>query len=211
MRISRLASIAVLLTCCLMTGAAQDRQQEFSAEHSHDYAKLFQIDMAIDNFTFPLLDGGEVRLRDAVKGHKLILIHYFAAWCHNSNYDVVTINELYQKYRDAGLEVIAVCEYSSRDAIRKFVEKHKPAYKIAVEGKGKRNERATSTHYKYRMKAADTRLWGTPLNILIDAKDINAQGDIVAGKARVANGELISSEVEELIKELIKVESKKRL
>ncbi|MGE0103748.1 MAG: TlpA family protein disulfide reductase [Blastocatellales bacterium] len=202
-----MTAIALLLTC---SGAeAQERRQEFSAEHSHDYASLFQIDMQVDDFTFPLLEGGEIRLRDAVKGHKLILIHYFAAWCHNSNYDVVTINELYRKYRDAGLEVIAVCEYSNRDSIRKFVEKHKPEYKIAVEGNGKRNERASSTHYKYRMKAADTRLWGTPLNILIDARDITPDGDVIVAKARVANGELIKSEVEGLIEELIKVESKK--
>jgi len=202
MKIFRMTALALLLTCS--GAAAQEQQQEFSAERGHDYASLFQIDMQVDDFTFPLLEGGEIRLRDAVRGRKLILIHYFASWCHNSNYDVVTINELYRKYRDAGLEVIAVCEYSNRDSIRKFVGKHKPEYRIAVEGNGKRNERATSTHYKYRMKAADTRLWGTPLNILIDARDITPDGDIVASKARIANGELIKSEVEELIQELLK-------
>ncbi|QQS49279.1 MAG: TlpA family protein disulfide reductase [Acidobacteriota bacterium] len=199
MKLSRLASMMILCAACLMTGAAQDRQQEFSADHSHDYASLFELDLNIENFTFPLLEGGQINLREAAGGHKLILIHYFAAWCHNSNYDVVTINELYRKYRDSGLEVIAVCEYSNRDSIRKFVDKHKPEYKIAVEGSGRRNERATSTHYKYRMKAADSRLWGTPLNILIEQQDIKAEGEIVAVRARVANGELIKTEVEELI------------
>lgn len=211
MRIYSLTLIAAaLLTPGLQTAniAAQDppgttRQTEFSADHSHDYASLFELDLTIDDFTFPLLDGGEIRLRDAVKGHKLVLIHYFATWCHNSNYDVVTINDLYRKYRDAGLEVIAVCEYSSRDSIRKFVEKHKPIYKIAIEGAGKRNERVSSTHYKYRMKAADSRLWGTPLNILIEEQNITSDGDAITLRARIAKGELIKSEVEELIRQMM--------
>jgi peroxiredoxin len=172
--------------------------------HSHAYAPLREVEFELKDFSFPTPKGEQIRLSEVVKGKKLVLVHYFAAWCHNSNYDVLTINELYNKYREQGLAVIGVCEYSTRGELKKFIEKHKPVYPICVEGEGKKRDRTGTTHFLYRQKTNDDRLWGTPLNILISADDVEDEGEIVARRARIAPGELVKSEIEHFIRGKLK-------
>ncbi|HQR35132.1 MAG TPA: TlpA disulfide reductase family protein [Blastocatellia bacterium] len=196
-----------LKTCCLLftilvgfslTAAAQD-------DHGHYYVPLRDAEMDIKDFNFPTLDGKTVNLREAVKGKKLVLVHYFAAWCHNSNFDVKTMKELYEKYKDQGFTVIGVCEYSSEPELRGFIERHQPEYTICIEGDGKMKDRTGTTHYAYRNQLDDNRHWGTPLNVLISAEDVQKKGDIIAKHVRIAPGEVIKSEFEELIEQRLKL------
>lgn len=176
--------------------AAQD-------EEGHYYVPLRKVEMEVKDFSFPTLDGKTINLREAVKDKKLILVHYFAAWCHNSNFDVTTMKALYEKYKDQGFLVIGVCEYSNEAELRGFVEKHKPPYPICIEGDGKMKDRTGTTHYFYRNQLDDNRHWGTPLNILIAAEDIQKKGEVVTKHVRIAPGEVIKSEFEELIREVL--------
>ncbi len=167
---------------------------------AHDYAPLREVAMEIKDFSFPAPDGARVNLRESARGKKLTLVHYFAAWCHNSNHDVKTMTEIYDKYRDRGLLVIGVCEYSSRKELRKFIEKHKPSYPICAEGDGKKKDRTGTTHYEYRRRVNDQRVWGTPLNILIADSDVQNEGDVMATRVRIAPGEVVKTELEEIIR-----------
>lgn len=167
---------------------------------SHDYAPLREVEIEIKDFTFPSLDDSQINLRESARGKKLILIHYFAAWCHSSNFDVKTMTEVYDKYRDQGLLVIGVCEYSNRKELREFTEKHKPTYTICVEGDGKNKDRTRTTHYAYRKQIDDQRKWGTPLNILITDSAVQKDGEVVARQVRIAPGEVIKTELEEIIR-----------
>lgn len=198
---NRFATICLLafLTASILPAASGG--QEFS---SHNYSSLRAVEIQLKDFSFDKLDGEPISLREAVKGQKLILVHYFAAWCHNSNFDVVTINELYKKYRHQGFAVIGVCEYSTASELKEFIENHQPEYPICLEGDGKKKQRTGTTHYFYRQQAHDQRLWGTPLNILVSAEDLNPTGEIVAGRAQIALGELVKTEVDELLKEKLK-------
>ena len=186
----------LLIVLPVMTIAATTQD-----ERGHYYVPMRDVEMEIKDFTFATLDGKTIKLSDAVKGKKLVLVHYFAAWCHNSNFDVVTMKELYEKYKDQGLLVIGVCEYSKPDELREFIEKHKPTYPICMEGDGKLKDRTGTTHYFYRNQLDDNRHWGTPLNVLIAAEDVQKRGDIIARHVRIAAGEVIKSEFEELIRE----------
>lgn len=187
---------ALLLVAGISAAAQEDR--------GHHYVPLREVEMDIKDFSFATLDGGTVTLSEAVKGKKLVLVHYFAAWCHNSNFDVKTMKELYEKYKDQGFAVIGVCEYSNETELRSFIERHKPEYPICVEGDGKFKDRTGTSHYAYRSKLEDNRHWGTPLNILIEAGDVQKKGEIVARRVRIAPGEVIKSEFEQLIQEKLK-------
>lgn len=185
----------VALALCLSAkAAAQD-------DHGHYYVPLRDVEMEIKDFSFATLDGKTINLRDAVKGKKLVLVHYFAAWCHNSKFDVSTMKELYEKYKDKGFTVIGVCEYSNEAELRGFIEKYKPTYPICVEGDGRMKDRTGTTHYAYRSQLDDNRHWGTPLNILISAEDIEKKGEVITRRVHIAPGEVIKSEFEELIRE----------
>lgn len=186
---------AILLASSL--AAAQD-------DRGHYYVPMREVEMEIKDFSFATLDGKTIKLSDAVKGKKLVLIHYFAAWCHNSNFDVKTLKQLYEKYNDQGFTVIGVCEYSKPEELREFIEKHKPTYPICMEGDGKMKDRTGTTHYFYRSQLDDNRHWGTPLNVLIDAEDVAKRRDVIASHIRIAAGEVIKSEFEKLIRERLK-------
>ncbi len=192
--LKKICLLLVVLPVMTIAAATQD-------ERGHYYVPMREVEMDIKDFNFATLDRKTIKLSEAVKGKKLVLVHYFAAWCHNSNFDVVTMKELYEKYKDQGLLVIGVCEYSKPDELREFIEKHKPAYPICVEGDGKLKDRTGTTHYFYRNQLDDNRHWGTPLNVLIAAEDVQKRGDIVARHVRIAAGEVIKSEFEELIRE----------
>lgn len=173
-------------------------------DKGHYYVPLRDVEMEIKDFSFATLDGKTINLRETVKGQKLVLVHYFAAWCHNSNFDVKTMKELYDKYKDQGFMVIGVCEYSNEVELRGFIERHQPDYPICIEGDSKFKDRTGTTHYAYRSKLDDNRHWGTPLNVLIAAEDIQKKGEVVTKRVRIAPGEVIKSEFEELIQEKLK-------
>src|SRR5262249_17350273 len=82
-----------LLCAAARTAFAQsDPSQTAQAaeEDSHQYAHLREAQVEIKDFSFPAADDGKINLREMARGKKLVLIHYFAAWCHNSNFDVAT-------------------------------------------------------------------------------------------------------------------------
>ncbi len=196
----------LLKTFCLSFVIAVALSATAFAQHDkgHHYVPMREVEMEIKDFSFATLDGKTINLREAVKDKKLVLVHYFAAWCHNSNFDVKTMKELYEKYKDQGFLVIGVCEYSNEAELRGFIERHQPDYPICVEGDGKTKNRTGTTHYTYRSKLDDNRHWGTPLNVLISGEDIQKKGDVIAKRVRIAPGEVIKSEFEELIQEKLK-------
>src|SRR5689334_25427593 len=112
-----LTQIGLAFASLLMIGIVAPAQND----RDHYYVPLREVEMDIKDFNFATLDGKTIKLSDAVKGKKLVLVHYFAAWCHNSNYDVVTMKELYEKYKDRGFLVIGVCEYSRPEELREFI------------------------------------------------------------------------------------------
>jgi peroxiredoxin len=170
-------------------------------DRGHYYVPLREVEMEIKDFNFATLDGKTINLRDAIKGKKLVLVHYFAAWCHNSKFDVSTMKELYEKYKDKGFTVIGVCEYSNEAELRGFIEKYKPTYPICVEGNGRMKDRTGTTHYAYRSQLDDNRHWGTPLNILISAEEVLKNGEVITRRVHIAPGEVIKREFEELIRQ----------
>ena len=175
----------------------------------HEYASLRPASFDLTDFDLPTVDGKTIKLSEVVRGKKLVLIHYFATFCDNSSYDLVTINELYRQYGKQGFAVIGVCEYSSPKQLQEFIDKHRPNYPIVMEGEGTRDERMKTRHFLYRTKAGDTRAWGTPFNVLIDSKSIQAKGEVIARRMQVAPGELINSEVEPFIRRKIKATPQK--
>lgn len=197
---SALKTISLLFALVLGLSASAKSQDD----RGHFYVPLREVEMEIKDFSFATLDDKTVNLRDAIKDKKLVLVHYFAAWCHNSKFDVSTMKELYEKYKDKGFTVIGVCEYSNETELRGFIEKFKPTYPICIEGNGKMKDRTGTTHYAYRSQLDDNRHWGTPLNILISAEDVLKTGEVITRRVRIAPGEVIKKEFEELIREKLK-------
>jgi peroxiredoxin len=202
---SFMRSTIILLCAALLLLATARAQTQTQEVHAHEYAPLREVALPIKDFTFKTLDDAPVNLRAVAQGKKLVLVHYFAAWCHSSNYDVETVNELYRKYKDQGLAVVAVCEYSKTGELRDFIKKHQPEYPICIESKSAK-DRASTMHYAYRRAMEDKRNWGTPLNIFLLTSDLRSEGEFLTSRTRIVPGELVKTEIEEFIKQALKSE-----
>lgn len=205
----KISAILLLLAILLILTAPSLSSQGNQSDASHQYAPLREAKLELKDFSFPTLENTTLNLREAARGKRLVLVTYFASWCHNSNYDVDTLNELYAKYHEQGLEIIGVSVYSSADELRNFIKQHNTAFPICREGDEKVKNRSDTTHHRYRKQMDDNRRWGTPFSLFISASDIEERGETVAKRVRVAAGELIKKDVEEFIRQQLGVTSDK--
>jgi peroxiredoxin len=193
-----------LFTTLLLLSLPLNAQKALKDEIDHKLVTFQLHKLDYKNFTLPTsVEGKTIDLREHAKGKKLVLVTYFAAWCENSNHDYETIQHLLKKFGDKGLGVVGVCNYSELKEVKDFITKHQPSYPIAMESQDDK-QRENTTHYSYRKLCGDTRKWGTPFTLLIEAKNIQADGEVLANDVLAANGELDKKEAEKLLKQLLK-------
>lgn len=196
--------VVFLFTLIVFAASSSNAQKALKDELDHKLVTFQSRNLTYKNFTLPTsVEGKTVDLREHAKGKKVVLVTYFAAWCENSNHDYETMQHLLKKFGDKGLSVIGVCNYSEAKEVKEFVSKHQPLYPIGIESNDDK-QRENTTHYNYRKLCGDARKWGTPFTLLIEAKNIKAEGEIIATEVMAANGELDKKETEKLIKQLLK-------
>jgi peroxiredoxin len=195
---------ALLLITLLLFSLPLNAQKALKDELDHKLVTFQPHKMDYKNFSFPSsVEGKTVELREQARGKKLVLVAYFAAWCENSNHDYETIQHLLKKFGDKGLGVVGVCNYSEPKEVKEFITKYQPDYPIVMETNDDK-QRENTTHYRYRKLCGDTRKWGTPFTLLIEAKHIKADGEILTNEVLAANGEMDRKEAEKLLKRLLK-------
>ena len=171
------------------------------ARAQHEYSPLVEKTVNYKNWTLKdLKEDKPVDLRSLVAGKKLVMVVYFAPWCGNWRFEAPVAAKLYEKYKDQGFQVIAVSEYASRDDVRTFFGPAGPPYPVVTESEV-REDREKTAHYGYRQSTGDTRRWGSPWNIFLEPASLTKEGDLLAEKAWVVNGELIEADVDKFIGE----------
>ena len=172
-----------------------------TAQHDHEYAPLKEQKIKYKDWTYKNVRTDEdVNLREFAKDKKLVMVFYFAPWCHSSKYEMPILQELYEKYKDKGFGVVGVTLYASLERVNKELDDKKVTFPVVVESTSK-FDREESLHYKYRTKTGDNRKWGTPWNIFIEPSQMKKKGDTLVKKAFVVNGEFILEETEKHIRE----------
>ena len=145
--------------------------------------------------------GKDVNLRKFVNGKKLVIVVYWAPWCHNWEYDVEYVQSLYEKYKGSGLDIIGVAEYDPVDKMKDHIKKHSVTFTNVYESTST-VEREKTTHFMQRREAGDTRKWGSPWYVFLDPKTLESEGEaIISKKTSVVNGELKRDEVEKYIRQ----------
>ena len=144
--------------------------------------------------------GSDMNLRKFTAGKKLVMVVYFAPWCPNWKHDVRFVESLYQKYKASGFDVIGVGEYDPVDSMKKHIDEYKVTFPVVWESDA-RTAKQTTSHYEIRRSAGDTRNWGSPWYIFLDASKLEPAGLVMAKKAPIVNGELIKADVEKYIRE----------
>jgi len=79
-----------------------------------------------------LLDGSVFRLADH-RG-EVVVISFFATWCPPCREELPHVEaELWQRYREAGLAVVAIAREEPADVVRPFVEERGFTFPVAVD------------------------------------------------------------------------------
>lgn len=170
-----------------------------NAQAGHEYSPLVEKTVNYKNWTLPNVKTDKSdELRSLMAGKKLVMIVYFAPWCGNWRYEAPIAARLFEKYKDQGFQVIGVSEYASRDEVNTFFGEAGPPYPVVTESET-REDRQKTPHYGYRQLTGDTRNWGSPWNIFLEPAKINGDGQVLAEKAWIVNGELIEDEVDKFI------------
>ena len=170
-----------------------------NAQAGHEYSPLAEKTVNYKNWTLPnVKTDKQDELRSLMTGKKLVMIVYFAPWCGNWRYEAPIAAKLYEKYKDQGFQVIGISEYASRDEVKKFFGEAGPPYPVVTESET-RDDKQKTAHYSYRQLTGDTRNWGSPWNIFLEPAKLNGNGQVLAEKAWVVNGELIEDEVDKFI------------
>jgi len=88
-------------------------------------------DQAAPEFTLIALDGTEVSLRD-FEG-KVLFLNFWATWCSPCRQEIPGFLEIYDKYKDEGLEILGVSlDRQGPDVVKPFAEKMKITYPLAM-------------------------------------------------------------------------------
>ena len=218
---SRQPGLITLLVTAVMIAASPVRTNNWAAnwlEHpasvatddaTPDDAPIIERKLDFYDFTYQTVEGGPFDLRDYAQGKSVVIVEYLAGWCPNSNRNGHIVERLWTKYRERGLGVVGVAEYSDANELRIHIGRIGIDYPFVVETR-KREQRKDSSHYKYRHAVGDKRKWGTPFYVIIDARDIQpaaAKGPL-ARRVYTVSGELVEAEADQFIRDRVGDEHK---
>ena len=171
------------------------------AQHDHEYAPLTEKDIDYRNWTYRnVKTNKKINLREFTRDKKLVMVFYFAPWCHSSNYQAPVTQKLYEKYKEHGFAVIGVSLYGSIARVEDTMKKKGMEFPVVSESVSSKDRKKT-LHYNYRQKTGDYRKWGTPWNIFLVSSEVDQWGEILATRAVVVNGEIREKEAEKYIRE----------
>lgn len=181
-----------------------ERPPAAAGEVEPDYAPIVEYKLDFYDFAYQTVEGGPFDLRDYAQGKSLVIVEYFAGWCPNSNRNGHIVERLWTKYRERGLGVVGVAEYSDAIELRTHIGRIGIDYPVVIETR-KRDQRKNSSHYKYRRAVGDKRKWGTPFYVIIEARDIElaAPRGPLARRVYTVSGELAEAEADQFIRERI--------
>ena len=169
-----------------------------------EYAPILERNLDFYGFNYSTVEGGSFDLKEYLKGKQLIIVEYFAGWCENSNRNGHVIQRLWAKYRDRGLGVIGVAEYSDAAELRIHINRIGIDYPVVVETK-KLGQRKDSSHYRYRRAVGDKRKWGTPFYVIIETRDVEQGGSngLIAHRVYTASGELEEESTDQFLSKVL--------
>ena len=173
-------------------------------DHRPEYAPIVERELEFHNFAYRTIEGAPFDLRGYAQDKKIVIVEYFAGWCANSNRNGHIVERLWKEYRERGLGVVGVAEYSDADELNIHINRIGINYPVVIET-SRQDQRKDSLHYKYRRAVGDKRKWGTPFYVIIDTRDIKASlpSTPIAHRVYTVSGEIVEAEADQFIRQRI--------
>jgi len=137
---------------------------------------------AAPGFKVRLLDGRSLDSRDLI-GKKILVLRFQASYCKPCARESAALGRLAERYRERGVEVLAIHVQDAAVDVRRFIRSNKVTYPVALDPR-------LTIGNRYGFK-------GTPYTVVIDR-----QGEIVARLP----GESAVTRLPRLLDEILKKE-----
>lgn len=138
-----------LLTLLLLLPTAAGAQEIARATSAQTIAK----GTSAPEIDLPRLEGGKIKL-SSLRGHPVV-VTFWGTWCPPCKAEFPELVAAHGKYRDAGLEVLAVNqrdqELSTRD-VQAFVKQYSVEFTVVLDPRGRSRQ-------KYRLIALPTTVF----------------------------------------------------
>lgn len=126
----------IAITSCSSDNESQNQSQTVSDSLPHDpySAPLNPASRKAQaqDFTTTLLNGDSFTLSD--QQGKVVLLNIWATWCPPCEEETPALNDLYEKYRDQGVEFLGISiDEQGRSVVKPFVEKYDVSYPITID------------------------------------------------------------------------------
>jgi peroxiredoxin len=110
-----------------------EAQVSLEAQRALRSANINILGQRIDprNFTLPLLSGGNAAL-SAYKG-KVVILNFWATWCPPCRVEMPSMETLYRRFNDQGLEILAVDVGEDALTVQRFMRNYGYTFPILLD------------------------------------------------------------------------------
>ena len=84
-------------------------------------------------FLLESTEGTAYRLEDTVAGSRVVLINYWATWCPPCRIELPQLERLYSRYRDSGLQILAVDVGEDEETVREFLGRRSVSFPVLLD------------------------------------------------------------------------------
>jgi peroxiredoxin len=109
------------------------------------------------DFSLPDLSGNSVTL-SSYRGQKVVLMDFWATWCGPCRMAMPGLQDLQDKFKDRGLEILSVNQGETAEPVRNFIQRKKYSFHVILDQDG-----AIGGQYGVR---------GIPTLVLVDKKGV---------------------------------------
>ena len=146
-------AIALCLGTLVLALASQPRRATAQVEYKPSGARAIDAGVEAPQIELATLDGGRVKL-SALRGHPVV-ITFWGTWCPPCRDEFPALVTAHRKYRDAGLEILAVNqrdqELSTKD-VEIFAKEFGVDFTVALDPRGR-------SRRSYRLVALPTTVF----------------------------------------------------
>jgi thiol-disulfide isomerase/thioredoxin len=91
----------------------------------------------VEIIDFELEDlSGTVRRLSDFNG-KVVFLNFWATWCGPCRFEMPSMEKLYRKYKDSGLEIVAVNLQEDRNSVQRFVDEYGLSFPVLLDKTGR--------------------------------------------------------------------------
>jgi len=91
----------------------------------------------LESVDFELQDlSEETRSLSDFRG-KVVFLNFWATWCGPCRFEMPSMERLYQRFKDAGLEIVAVNLQEDRSSVQRFVDEYDLSFTVLLDTTGR--------------------------------------------------------------------------